>query len=116
MITFRAWKIETKRINSPIETITKDPKISFRQIEKIFLYLTKNLLLFIVLSVAKYWYLITTKSHKWIIENWPKVYRIFWKKSETTQTNKKSFISRVVLESKIKMKKIKEKIKQEHEL
>lgn len=116
MVTFRTWKIKTDRIDAPLETEPKNPKISFRHVEKILLYLAKHLFLFIVLSAARYWYLITTKLNKWIIENWPKVYRIFVKKSDNLQANKKSFISRVVLESKIKMKRIKEKIKQDHKL
>lgn len=44
----------------------------------------------------------------------PKISRLF-KKKENTDSRKISFVQRAVIESRIKIKKVKEKIKKEHE-
>ena len=115
MLTFRAWEIRTLRIN-PENIEPAVPEISFRHIEKSMLYFTKHIVQGIVLSVVKYWFIIITKTKKWISDNWPKMHDYFKKKVVTSnETTTPSFFHRAVLESKAKIKRIKEKVKKEHE-
>lgn len=91
------------------------PEVSFRHIEKIMLYLTKHIVQGIVLTTVKYWFIITTKGKKVLIDRWPKVNDYFKKKPGSPNTTKPSFVKRAIIESKTKIKKIKEKVKKEHE-
>lgn len=116
MITFRAWKIKTLRVESPLIVGGDNPKISFRHVEKIVLYLTKHILLWVVVSTAKFWFISTTRTKKWVSDKWPKIHNFFKRKPKDILKNKNSFINRVILESKIKIKRIKEKVKKDHEL
>lgn len=116
MLAFRAWEIRTNRVSIPenIENIT--PDISFRHVEKSMLYLTKHVVQGIILVVVKYWFIVVTKTKKWIIDRWPKVHAYFENKSEPDDTLKKTtFFRRAILESQAKIKRIKEKVKKEHE-
>lgn len=114
MITFRAWEIRTMRIKE--ENIeSKIPEISFRHVEKSMLYLTKRVIQGVVLVIAKQWFIATTKTKKFVTDKWPKVSNYFKKKgSATNNTQKPSFFQKALIESKFKIKRIKEKVKREH--
>lgn len=114
---FRAWEIRTLQINKPLPEHRVFPKLYFRHVEKIMLYLTKHIIQWIVLVVVKYWFILTTKAKKWGENNLPKVY-LFFKgkpKEETEDKTKHSFVRRAVLESKTKIRHMKEKVRMEHE-
>lgn len=114
MLMFRAWEIRTLRIKQE-DAEGAVPEISFRHIEKSMLYLTKHVVQGIVITGAKYWFIVTTKSKKWVAGKWPKIHRYVIKKSEVpNETKSPSFVQRAVLESKAKIKRIKEKVKKEH--
>lgn len=113
MLNYRAWKIRTLRVESPIIDPNREP-VSFRHIEKIMLYLTKHILIWIVLSVVKLWFIITTKTKKWIVDKWPKIYHSLKRQPGHATENKNSFMSRAILESKIKIRRIKEKVRRDH--
>ncbi|MEK7586240.1 MAG: hypothetical protein AAB477_03375 [Patescibacteria group bacterium] len=115
MLTFRAWEIRTTRVSIP-ENIEKiAPDLSFRHVEKSMLYLTKHLVQSIVLGLVKYWFIITTKSKKWIADKWPKIYSYFEKKKDgASEPTKPSFFQKAILESKAKIKRIREKVEKEH--
>ena len=117
MLVFRAWQIRTMRASIPENVENKIPDLTFRHVEKSMLYLTKHVVQSIVLTVVKYWFIITTKTRKKISDSWPKIHAILQKKSESPDVvNKKpSFFRKAILESEAKIKKIKEKIKEEHE-
>ncbi len=91
------------------------PEVSFRHIEKIMLYLTKHIVQGIVLTTVKYWFIITTKGKKAVIDRWPKVNDYLKKKPESPVSEKPSFFKKAIIESRTKIKKIKEKVKKEHE-
>lgn len=110
MLWYRAWEIKNNEGN--LEIYRKlPPEIYFRQIEKIMLYLTKHAVQWVILIVVKYWFTLTTKTQKWVQKNSPRIHKFFEKK----ETNKKTFVGKAILESKIKIRKVKEKIKKEHE-
>lgn len=113
MLAFRAWEIRTNRVEI-LEKIDHTEGLSFRRMEKIFLFLTKHIVQWIVLSSVKAWYTIITKVRFWIKNKLPKINNWF-KKKNSTDSRKISFVQRAVIESKIKIKRVKEKIKQEHE-
>lgn len=114
MLTFRAWEIRTLRIVPTTEPVT--PELSFRQMEKTMLYLTKHMVQGTVLVIVKYWFIATTKAKKSIEDKWPRIIRLLEKKSvEAKKPIRPSFVQRAVLESKIKIKRIKEKVKRENE-
>jgi hypothetical protein len=115
MLSFRAWEIKTGRVEYSSSSKEILPKIYFRHIEKIMLYLAKYVIQFFVLMVVKYWFIIYTKSKKWICNKSPNIHRFFHKKSTNITEKRDSFIHKAVLESKIKIRNIKEKIKREHE-
>ena len=116
MLIYRAWEIRTNRLIIEEENTQFTPELSFRYIEKIMLYLTKHIVQWIVLSVVKMWFIIVTKTKILLQNRLPKIHNFFKKKEATgTDSRKISFVERAVMESKIKIKKVKEKIKQEHE-
>lgn len=115
MLMFRAWEIRTSQVEKPQSDIDIYPKIQFRHIEKIMLYLAKHVIQAIVLVVVKYWFIVSTKIKNWIGKNWPKIYNFFRTKTDEVTAQKSTFVSRAVLESKIKIKRIREKVKRDHE-
>jgi len=115
MISYQAWEIKTLRVeknNNPAKIM---PEMYFRHVEKIILYLTKNIIQWIILITVKYWYISCAKIKKWGNKNWPKVSNFFKNRIENLDYKKNTFIKRAVLESKIKIKRIKEKVKRENE-
>jgi len=115
MISYRAWELKTLRVEPSIQRKEVIPEMYFRHLEKIMLHLAKHIIQWIVLMVVKGWFIATTKTKKWIGINWPKVYNFFSKKKvEPDPIQKPSFVRRAVLESKMKIRKIKEKVKHEH--
>ncbi|HLP86707.1 MAG TPA: hypothetical protein VK153_02420 [Candidatus Paceibacterota bacterium] len=115
MMLFRAWEIRKIKDENSLPNRKIIPEVYFRHVEKIMLYLTKYVIQSIVLVVVKYWFIAYTKTSKWISENWPKVHNFFQKKPEdNTIPRKNSFVQRAILESKIKIKRMKEKVLREH--
>ncbi len=113
MLWYRAWEI--KKAEKPLEIKRiLPPEIYFRQIEKIMLYLTKHIVQWIVIGVAKYWFIFSTKSQKWFVTKLPRVHDFFTKKKPTSDKPTKTFVGRAILESKIKIKRVKERVKKEH--
>jgi hypothetical protein len=115
MLIFRAWEIKTMRVNPELNKNATSPKISFRYIEKSFLYIVRRIIFIVILTCVKYWLIITTKIKKQISENWPKVHIFFQGKPKEITPRKHSFISQTILESRVRISKLKEKIKKEHE-
>lgn len=116
MLSFQVWKIKMNKIVIPENKI--DSRISFRHLEKIMLYLAKHIIQWIVLVVVKYWLIFTTKISKWVKEKaTPKIRKILGYKvlNENNELvlKRNSFVKRAVLESKAKIRKMKEKIKEE---
>ena len=116
MLVFRAWQIRSARIVIDENTPQFKPELSFRHIEKIFLYTTKHIIQWIVLMSVKIWFLMVTKIKLFFQNKLPKINRFFQKKeSNGIDSRKISFVERAVMESKIKIKRVKEKIKRDHE-
>jgi len=114
MLMYRAWEIRTNRLVIQ-EEVQFTPELSFRYIEKRLLHFAKQIIQWIVLSAVKLWFLIVTKTKIFLKNKWPKIHNLFKKKEVTgTDSRKISFLERAVMESKIKIKKVKEKIKQDH--
>ncbi len=114
MLLFRAWEIRTSRLVIEEKTQTIRKGLSFRDIEKIILFTIKHAVQGIVLFFVKVWFLLITKVKFWIQNKLPKVNRFFEKKP-SADSRKISFVERAVMESKIKIKKVKERIIKEHE-
>jgi len=114
MLSFRAWQIKTLRVEPSTTSRKLIPEMYFRHLEKIMLHLAKHIIQWIVLVVVKVWFILTTKTKIWIVKNWPKIYNFFKKKKEELGAQKFTFIRKAILESKIKIKKIKEKVEKEH--
>ena len=116
MLLYRAWEIKTNRIIIKEERKEYLPKLSFKDTEKIVLFLIKHMIQHIVVFSVKSWFLFITKTKIWIQNKLPKLNKFFKKKENNgTDSRKISFVERAIIESKIKIKKVKEKIKQEHE-
>jgi hypothetical protein len=114
MLTYRAWEIKTLRTDSATPSRKLVPEIYFRHLERIMLHLAKHIIQSIVLIIVKSWFIISTKIKKWAGNNWPKVYKFFTKKTQSAENQKPSFVQRAVLESKVKIRRIKEKVKKDH--
>ena len=114
MLSYRAWQIKTLQVEPSTNSRKLIPEMYFRHLEKIMLHLAKHIIQWIVLMVVKGWFILTTKTKIWIGKNWPKVYNFVQKKKEEIEAKKFTFIRKAVLESKIKIKKIKEKVEKEH--
>lgn len=115
MLVFRAWEIRTNRIQIEEENIPHTGKINWREVEKIALHLIKHVIQSIVLFIVKYWFLVITKTRIWVQNKLPKVFNFFQKKASSIDPRKISFVQRAIIESKIKIKRVKESIKKEHE-
>jgi hypothetical protein len=114
MVMFRAWEIKTSRFETSPNRRNIFPEIYFRHIEKIMLYLTKHIIQWVVLILVKYWFIIYTKTKKWTCNNLPKIHKFFKKRTGEITEQKNSFIRRAVLESRIKIRNIKEKVRKDH--
>jgi len=110
MLAFRAWQIRTSRVSSPISDADELPDLEFRHIEKNMLYLTKHIVQIIILDIAKSWFTITTKTRKWVLKKWPRFYAYF----ERKPIEEASFVRRAIHESKIKIKRVRDRVKEEH--
>lgn len=92
------------------------PDISFRKIEKYVLYYTKNIVQITVVTVVKYSMITALKTKKVVKEKWPtihtKIKRVFNKREAG---EKPSFIQKAILESKTKIRRIKDKVKRDHQ-
>lgn len=116
MLTFRAWELRTGRVKEGVFEEHTLPSFSFRQFERTMLYLAKHIIQWIVLFLVKHWFILVTKVKKLVADKWPKIHAYFEPKvSESPTPTKISFVKRAVLESKAKIKRIKEKVKEEHE-
>lgn len=111
---FRAWEIRKIDDEKSLPNRKIVPEIYFRHIEKIMLYLIKYGIQWIVLMVVKNYLIIVTKTKKWAGRNWPKVYDFFIKKTEDTNKKKHSFFHKAIIESKTKIKNVREKVRKEH--
>ncbi len=114
MLLFREWEIRTSKIEIKEEHKIHTGELSFRRLEKIILYLTKHIIQWIILSSVKAWFIIITKTKFWIKNNLPKVNKLFQKKV-CSDSRKISFVEKAIVESRIKIKKAKDKIKKDHE-
>jgi hypothetical protein len=114
MLTFRAWELRKGHAILPSGTTEKAQEFSFRQLEKYMLYLTKRAIQWIVLVVVKYWFIALTKFKKWVADKWPRVHAFFAPTPKPTNTTRPSYMRRAVVESKIKIRRVKEKVKREH--
>lgn len=112
MLAYRAWEIETSRVayNSSEKN---EFGVPFRKIEKNIFFFTKHIVQHILVFVAKYWFIISIKTKKKYQEAWPKIHDYLLRKKITSR-EKNLFIKRAVIESKMKIRHIKEKIKREN--
>ncbi len=116
MLVFRAWELRTERVKLPEYTESPLPDLSFRHVEKSMLYFIKHVVQNIVLVIVKYWFILTTKTKKKIADSWPKVNAYLKRKPESPDTPRRpSFFRKAILESKAKIRRVKEKVKEEHE-
>jgi len=115
MLMFRAWEIRNSAHEEPIKYRNILPTIYFRQVEKIMLYLTKHIIQSIVLVVVKYWFILSAKTKKWVLKKLPKINDFFKSDVKKNVVPKKTFVGKAILESKIKIQKIKERVKKDHE-
>ncbi|HCY26722.1 TPA: hypothetical protein DIC38_03555 [Candidatus Nomurabacteria bacterium] len=115
MLSFQVWRIKNNKVIITKENENFESKISFRHLEKIMLYLAKHIIQWIVLVLVKYWFIFITKSKKFIDDKIPKIKKMLGRDNEEGSVNLKrnSFVRRAILESKVKIKKMKEKIQEE---
>ena len=116
VILYRAWQIR-KGNGNIIYELNPFFKLSFRDFEKSLLIILKHFIQKLVLISVKYWFLFVMKTKKWFIEKLPKIHNIFRKKEENGLEKKPdTFFTRALLESKYKIKRIKKKIREDHDL
>jgi hypothetical protein len=116
MLSYRAWEIKTLQADPSISPRKLIPEMYFRHLEKIMLHLAKHIIQWIVLKVVKYWFILITKVKKWTAKKLPKILEFLKKKEEEikTEQQKDSFFRKAVLESKSKIRRIKENVRREH--
>jgi hypothetical protein len=114
MLVFRAWQLRTGRVAQETIEANQLPEFSFRQVEKYMLYLTKRAIQWVVLIVVKYWFIAVTKTKKWVAAEWPKIHSFFVRTPKASDPARPSYVRRAVVESKIKIRRMKEKVKKEH--
>lgn len=110
LLSYSAWEVDTGTRNSDSYPVFK---ISIRKTEKYVLYYTKQILQSIVITVIKYWFIFITKTKKFIKEKWPHIICKLRPKP-LNAGERPSFVRKAILESKIKVKRIKENIREKH--
>ncbi len=114
VVYYSAWefKMGLKTTENKIPTLT----VSGRKIEKYMLYSLKHIVQAIVLSTVKYWLICVAKSRKWIVEHWPRMNAKVKNEGENQQPPSyiKTFTKRAVNELKFKIKRVKQKVKEDH--
>lgn len=115
MLTYRAWELKTARVATNDSEEIKPLIIPFRRIEKISLYVAKHLIQGLLVFVAKYWFIISIKIRKKFNQIWPKIHAFLIRK-KIANYNRNLFIKRAIFESKVKIKRIKEKVKRENQI
>lgn len=111
IVSFRVWEMRTGRIEIPNYKISYKDNLSFRHLEKNMLYLIKHIIQSIVILLAKVWFVSKKKVKLWFSDKLPKINKYF--KIKESQTPKRhSFLKRAILESKAKIKKIKESVEE----
>lgn len=113
MLSYRAWEIKTAKVN--IQFKEKQFIVPFRKIEKTALYIIKHLIQGFLVIIAKYWFIVSIKIKKKIDHLWPKIHSYLIRKKITSQ-NGNLFIKRAIFESKVKIRRIKEKVKKENHI
>lgn len=115
-LSFRVWEIKNgyKSSNTEEKEVTIS-HIPFRQIEKNMLYLTKHVAQWLVLVTVKYWFIGVIKVKKAINNKIPQIRNFIKKRKEKNKEKNISFFKRAVLESKFKIKRMKQKIQEEIE-
>lgn len=115
MLSYKAWEIKTLRAEPTISPRKLIPEIYFRHLEKIMLHLAKHIIQWIILMIVKYWFTVSAKTKKWVKKNWPKISAFLRKKTKDINQQRNSFVQKAILESKIKIRRVKERVKKEHE-
>lgn len=116
MLLFKAWEIKTSSTQTEgVDNKATLPEFPFRHLEKNALYLVKHVLQNLIFIFVKYWFIVITKAKKWISDKWPKINSHFTKKPESNTPYRHSFFQKAILESKTKIKSIKEKVEEEIE-
>jgi hypothetical protein len=112
MVSYKAWTLRSLPASEIGNTIDYSETFSFRNIEKVVLYWAKHVAVGLVLVVVKYSFTFITKARKWLSEHRPK----HAAEIAGLQIAKPySFMRRTIIEAKIKIKRVKEKIRREHE-
>ena len=115
MLSYRAWEIKTARAPGLQPGARNEIRVPFRKIEKTALYLAKHLIQSVLVILAKYWFILSIKIKKKYEKIWPKIHDYLLRKKITSR-EKNLFIKRAVFESKVKIRRIREKIRKENHL
>ena len=111
---FRAWEIKKVEDVNALPSRNIVPEVYFRHVERIMLYLAKHIIQSIVLLTVKGYFILSTRTKRWLGLNWPKVYNFFRKNKEVNpEPQKATFFQKAVRESKAKIRKIKENVKKD---
>ncbi len=110
MLFYQAWEIKEEKIERPARDKNFLPALYFRQIEKIMLYWTKRGIQWMILMTVKYWTILVEENKKIINKKFPQI-KTFFKR----RRNHGNFIHRAMIESKFKIKRVREKVKKEYQ-
>jgi len=113
MLFYRAWEIKQSKIEKPPKNRNFLPDIYFRQVEKIMLYWVKRGIQWLILMTVKYWTIFIEENKKLINKKFPQI-KTFFKKIKQRR-NHGDFIHKAMIESKFKIKRIREKVKKEYQ-
>lgn len=113
MVFHQAQRIRDSKIEKPPKEKSFLPVVYFRQVEKIMLYWIKRGVQWVILIVVKYWTILIEESKKIINSKFPKVKAFF--KKQRKRRNQNAFFKKAKIESKFKIRRLREKIKKEYE-
>ena len=113
ILAYQAEKIRKSKIEKPPKEKNFLPIVYFRQVEKIVLYWVKRWIQWLILTIVKYWTILVEESKKIVNKKLPKT-KEFFKKLKRKRNNG-AFFRKAKIESKFKIKRLREKIKKEYE-
>ncbi len=115
VLDYRVWQMRNSQEVVVFEVKNPASHITLRKIELGILHFLKYCMQKVIIISAKYWFLATAKSKKFISERWPKIHSIFQKKTVIpSEIQQPSFFAKALMESKIKVRHLRKKIKEDH--
>jgi len=117
MLSYQAWEIRNGKKVFIRENLILSQTKSFKNIERSILTFLKYFIQKTLLLLMKLWFLIVIKIKKLWVEKKPMIHSLLKRKNKDPKSPQNpSFVSKALTESKYKIRRMKEKLHEKHEV